>query len=330
MFLITNAGREASPEQTMVDGLIVLTDRIYGWRAESDLQVTKFRGGAFLRGRHSYKITDAGIVVYPRIEALFANPSRPGSASAGRAGTGIARLDAMLEGGIPLASTTMVMGPSGVGKTTLGLHFLSLSSADEPGLMFGFYETPTSLRDKVDRILPALGPLFDSGAVELLWQTPTSDLLDAYGQALLEAVHRRKVKRLFIDGLTAFHNGAIDPSRIGNFFSALSNELRVRGVTTVYSLEVPNILGPAVNVPVADASNLAENMILLRFVERGARLYRLVSILKARDTGFRPRLHEYDLTDKGMDIHDTPASVEQTPATAEDAESSGHRPRGSQ
>jgi circadian clock protein KaiC len=327
MFLTTNANRETSPEQTMVDGLIVLSDHIYGWRAESDLQVTKFRGGGFLRGRHSYKITDAGIVVYPRIETLFANPSRAAAASIGRAPTGIARLDAMLDGGIPIASTTMVMGPSGIGKTRFGLHFLSQSSTDEPGLMFGFYETPTRLRAKADRIIPSLGPLFDSGAVELLWQTPTSDPLDAYGQTLLEAVHRRKVKRLFIDGLTAFRNGAIDPSRVSNFFSALSNELRVRGVTTLYSLEVPNILGPAVNVPVDDASSLAENMILLRFVERRSRLHRLVSILKARDSSFGPSLYEYDLTDKGMEIHDTPESVDQILSTGQDARESGQTPK---
>ena len=311
MFLITNAGREASPEQTMVDGLITLSDRVYGWRTESDLQVTKFRGAGYLRGRHSYKIGNAGIIVYPRIEALFAHPSRAAAAPGRRVSSGIARLDAMLGGGIPAASTTMVMGSSGTGKTTIGLHFLSRSSSDEPGLMFGFYETQVSLRAKADRIVPALGPLFDSGAVELLWQTPTSDLIDAYGKTLIDAVERRKVRRLFIDGLTAFRSGAVDPSRVGNFFSALSNELRVRGVTTIYSLEVPNILGTAAHVPVDDASNLAENMILLRFVERGVRLHRVVSILKARDSDFASSLHEYDLTDKGMEIHDTPEGVEQ-------------------
>ena len=318
MFLTTNVNREVSPEQTMVDGLITLSDRIYGWQAESDLQVTKFRGSGYLRGRHSYKITDAGIVVYPRIEAQFAHPSRQAAATGGRAATGIDRLDAMMAGGIPLASTTMVMGPSGIGKTTVGLHFLSRSSADEPGLLFGFYETPTSLRAKADRIFPSLGPLFDGGAVEMLWQTPTSDLLDGYGQTLIEAVQRRKVKRLFIDGLSAFRSGAVDPSRIGNFFSALSNELRVRGVTTLYSLEVPNILGPAVNVPVDDASSLAENMILLRFVERGSRLHRLVSILKTRDSNFVPSLYEFDLTDTGMVIHDTAESVDRLLAAGEE------------
>lgn len=311
MFLTTSAGDKVSPEQTMVDGLIVLTDRMYGWQAERDLQATKFRGSGFLRGRHSYQISDDGVTVYPRIEARYAHPSRDAELSTGRASMGIDQLDVMLGGGVPLASTTMVMGPSGAGKTTMGMHFLSGSSEAEPGLMFGFYETPTRLAVKADRLRPALRPLLDNGTVELLWQTPTSDLMDAYGERLLEAVHRRKVKRLFIDGLTAFQSAAIDPSRIGNFFSALANELRVLGVTTVYSLEVPDILGPAVRVPVDDASSLAENMILLRFVERRSRLYRLISLLKVRDSDFDPSLYEYALGDTGFQIRDTTNTVEE-------------------
>ena len=310
MFLTTSANNGASPEQTMVDGLIELTDRSYGWQAQSDLQIRKFRGGAFLRGRHSYKITDAGITVYPRIEALLARPSRIAEAEFDRTSTGLDRLDAMLGGGLPVASTTMLMGPSGIGKTTMGLHFLARSSVDEPGLMFGFYETPTRLRAKVDRVSPALGSLFDSGAVELLWQTPTSDLLDAYGERLLEAIHRRRVRRLFIDGLTAFQNSAIDPSRIGNFFSAIANELRVLGVTTVYSMETPDITGTGLRVPIENASSLAENMILLRFVEQRSRLYRLISILKARDSDFDPSLHEFTLSGAGVAIHDTSDTAE--------------------
>jgi circadian clock protein KaiC len=138
------------------------------------------------------------------------------------------------------------------------------------------------------------------------------------GQTLIEAVQRRKVERLFIDGLSAFRSGAVDPSRIGNFFSALSNELRVRGVTTLYTLEVPNILGPAVNVPVDDASSLAENMILMRFVERGSHLHRLVSILKTRDSNFVPSLYEFDLADTGMMIHDTAESADRLLAAGEE------------
>ena len=78
MFMLTSAqGERITPEHTMVDGIIELTDHLMGWAAESFLQVVKFRGSAFLRGLHAFKITSDGIVVHPRIEALLARPSRP-------------------------------------------------------------------------------------------------------------------------------------------------------------------------------------------------------------------------------------------------------------
>ena len=311
VFLTTNANEEVTPEQTMVDGIVLLTDRTYGWQAASDLQIKKFRSSAFLRGRHSYKITDGGIEVFPRIEALYAYPSASAGAAAAvdKVSTGVERLDAMVGGGLPAASTTMVMGPSGIGKTTLGLHFISRSSVEQPGLVFSFYETPARLRAKIAQIEPGLLSLIDDGIVEMLWQTPTGDLLDAYGHRLLEAVRRRQVKRLFIDGLTAFQKGSIDPARIGNFFAALANELRVLGVTTVYSLELPDMLGGHPRAPVDDASNIAENMILMRYVERRAQVHRLVSVLKVRDSGFDHSTREFFLAQDGLRISETSATA---------------------
>lgn len=87
---------------------------------------------------------------------------------------------------------------------------------------------------------------------------------------------------------------------------------------------MPNILGPAVNVPVDDASSLAENMILLRFIERGSSLHRVASILKTRDSDFIPSLYEFDLTDAGMVIHDTADSVDRLLAAGDE---SGQTPK---
>jgi circadian clock protein KaiC len=310
MFLTTSVGKAISPEQTMVDGLLELSNRSKGSRTESDFEILKFRGTGFLRGPHSYTITQAGIVVYPRIETLLAHPTRADKRVFGRTSTGNGRLDAMLGGGVPVGSTTMIMGPSGIGKTTLGLQFLSQSSKAEPGLMFGFYETPARLHAKAGEVCQPLGPLFNAGVVELLWQTPTSDGLDAYGGRLLEAIHRRKVKRLYIDGLTGFKNAAIDPSRVGHFFTALANELRMLGVTTFYSLEVPDILGPAIRIPIDDLASLAENMVILRYIELRSQLYRLISIIKVRDSDFDGSLYEFAITKKGVKIHDTTQSAE--------------------
>src|SRR4051812_11927693 len=133
VLMLTSAqGERLTPEHTMVDGIIELSDQLMGWSAESYLQVVKFRGSAHLRGRHAFKITDNGIVVHPRIEALLARPSRPDLGGLGRVSIGVDQLDIMLGGGLPETSTAMIMGPSGTGKTTLGLQFLCRCSESEP------------------------------------------------------------------------------------------------------------------------------------------------------------------------------------------------------
>ncbi len=299
--LASSKDLRVSPEHTMVDGIIELSDRTAGWASEGILHVLKFRGSAVLRGWHSLKITGDGLVVHPRIESLFARPSQPGQGTTGRVSTGIDRLDSLLGGGLPGASTAIVMGPSGIGKTTLGLQFLSGSSEAEPGLMFGFYETTQRLNAKIDGVCPRLRPLVDSGIVQLHWQPPTDDQLDAYGERLLDLVQSHKIKRLFIDGLGALQGtvGA-DRERIGKFITALMNELRVRGVTTLYALEVTGVVDASVQAPMADLSSLGENLILLRYVERGIRLHRVLSIIKVRDSAFDSSLYEYTTSSQGL------------------------------
>jgi circadian clock protein KaiC len=143
--------------------------------------------------------------------------------------------------------------------------------------LFGFYETPARLDAKIAQVCPSLRGLLDKGVVEVQWQPPTDDLLDAYGERLLRIVQQRKVRRLFIDGLGAIQEAAgASPGRVVKFLTALMNEMRVLGVTTLYTLEIPDIMGPAIRSPIGDLSNLAENLILLRFVEVRSRLYRLV------------------------------------------------------
>jgi len=313
MFLLASADDSAKimPEQTMVDGIVELSDQMFGWSAERALQMIKFRGSAYLRGKHAFRITDDGLVVYPRTEALLARPSRPDPGVGDeRASSGVDRLDAMLGGGLPAGSTTMLMGPSGVGKTTLGLQFLARCSEAEPGLLFGFYETPARLGAKADEVCRPLRGLLDSGAVEMLWQPPTDGLLDAYGKQLLDAVRRRSVRRLFIDGLGGFQSADNVPGRMGPYLTTLMNELRVLGVTTVCTLEVPDIIGPNIRAPIGDLSSLAENLVLLRYIDLRSRLYRLISVLKVRNSGFDSSLHEFTLTDRGLAIEGSPESAE--------------------
>jgi circadian clock protein KaiC len=304
--LLTNVRREKyHPERTMVDGLIELHQSLFGRHAERELEVLKLRGTDALRGRHSFQITDAGIVVYPRTEALLARPTGDDGCSGERCPSGVAQLDRMLGDGIPRGTTTLVLGASGSGKTTLGLHFLSLSSEQEPGLHFGFYEMPRRLRLKAARIGINLDGLIEQGHLGILWQPPIEDILDRLGNRLIDAVRRRRVRRLVIDGLRGFEEAAFhQPHRIGRFLTALANEFRVLNVTTIFTAETRNIIGAEIDYPTIILSSIAENLILLRYAEIRSQLRRLVSVVKMRDSDFDSSLREFRITAAGIELAD--------------------------
>jgi circadian clock protein KaiC len=320
LLLTSGHGDVVSPEHTMVDGVLELGDEAYGFRAERGLTVHKFRGTGFLRGRHPFRITDAGVVVYPRFEALHAQPSRSAEARQHRLSTGVEQLDAMLAGGIPEATTTAVIGPSGAGKTILGLHFVARASAAEPGLFFGFFETPSRLLAIAKGIGLDLEGGVERGHVELLWQAPTEDIMDALAHRLGEAVRRRGVRRLVVDGLGGFIETATQPDRITRFFAALSNELRALGVTAIYTLETRDVVGSTMQMPVNGISSLVENLIFLRYVEYHAEVRRVLSVLKVRTSAFDRKLREFEIDDRGIRLADTFESARKLlSGTAEEA-----------
>ena len=251
-FLLTGV-KPVSTEHTLVDGVIELQTKLYGRRAERTLEVHKLRGTGYLRGAHSYRITDDGFIVYPRTEALFARPSVMDRITGPAVSSGLARLDQIMGGGFPHHSTALLIGPPGIGKTTLGLHFLSECNRDTRGVLFGFYETPAAILDKARSLQLPLEKLVKEGHVELLWQPTAEGILDETCDRLIEAVRGRGVRRLFIDGLQGFDRLAPERQRLGYIFSAFSSEFRGLGVSTLYTAE-SDLIGPTLGLPLSGLS----------------------------------------------------------------------------
>jgi circadian clock protein KaiC len=308
VFLLTNPS-EANPssEETMVDGIISLGSSFRDYSALRELHIRKFRGSAYLEGIHNYRIGDGGITIYPRMETLVSH-AETDNGQVRRLSIGIARLDSMLGGGLPERSMTMLVGPSGIGKTVMGLQFLARSTVEEPGLLFGFYETPGRIQSKA-RTLPSLGQALDTTNVEILWQSPTERSLDELAARLLDAVKRRKVRRLVVDGLAGLKK-ALRSRPIEPFFAALVQELRSRGVTSICTAEVAEVIGPTITTPLAGLSDVTDNHILLRFLEVGATLYKIISILKVRDGMFDSNLRLFSIGTDGIEIAEDHNSAE--------------------
>jgi circadian clock protein KaiC len=309
-FFLLSSGVAATvqPVHTMVDGLVRLTDHTFGVRSEREIQVQKFRGSNYLRGVHTFNISDRGIEVFPRIEAIRDSASDPCRAE--RFSMGVPRLDSMLGGGLMCDTTAMVLGPTGVGKTCLGYSFLGESSDSQPGLLFSFYETPARAKQKAAGIGIDFDGLVQKGTLEILWQPPVESTLDAVGNRILEAVERREVRRLFIDGFNALEHCAAYPERIPQFFAALAQRLRSRGVTTVYAAESHDIFAPNIRPPTTGLSPLLESLIVLRFAELNASVKRIISVMKLRDSDFDAHLYECEITHKGLRVSDSLANAE--------------------
>ena len=309
MFLLTSgdAEAEATAEHTMVDCVIDGRGRLYGWRSERDLEILKRRGASHLQGRHAFSITDAGITVYPRFES--ARSRRPTLASPG--GTpipsGLPALDRMFGGGIPHNSTTMLEGPPGAGKTTLGLHFLSLCSAAEPGLLFTTSDSPESLLAKARVLgLPAAA-LIEAGHIEVIWQSGTEGLLDVALHRLMRAAREKGIHRLCIDSLAELLHLAPDPTRLPAVVATLMHELRALGSTSLFTAEVDDAAGyPGAmaipGLPPGNLSGVTDNIVVMRLVEQRSSLVRMVSVLKARDAPVDPRLRIFEIGAQGIAI----------------------------
>lgn len=301
-FLLTSGSpNRVNAEHTMVDGLVELDDRLSDVRAERAIQVRKFRGGAALRGRHGMRIGNDGIEVFPRIEALFSEPPaeiRPDGALS----TGVDSLDALVAvGGYGQASSTVVIGSTGTGKTTFGLHFLSRSTPAEPGLLFGFFESAPRLRAKARAFGIDLAALEAQGALTLAWHPQGEHLLDELGHRLLERVSALGIRRLVIDGLSGFFESAVYVERTGRFFACLVNELRRRGVTALLTLETRDVIGSVVSTPFG-VSAFVDNLLFLRFVEADGEMRRLLNIVKMRDSDFDPGVRAVEIGASGLRI----------------------------
>jgi circadian clock protein KaiC len=305
--------------QTIVEGVIELSLPTYGMRATRELRVHKFRGSAILEGGHPYAITEAGIVVHPRTEELLAaapialpTMDRP-KEQVSKKSIGITRLDEMMRGGVPAGSTTILLGASGTGKTLLGSYFLLAGAAQgETGLYFGFSETPSQLERKLARFGLDVAHAQATEHLEVLWQSPLQPILDVPAERLLEATRRGSVQRLFIDGLGGFQYAVAAAERLDLFLTALLSELQAREVTTICSMELPALFSPVLELPEA-INRIAEqvdNLLFLRYVELESQLYRLISILKMRESGYDTAIREFRITDQGIDVAPTFASAQ--------------------
>jgi circadian clock protein KaiC len=254
---------------------------------------------AIASGRHSFRVAEDGIEVFPRLETTV--PRRVPTQRV-RATLGDERLDAATGGGIPRGDSTLLIGPSGVGKTLLALRFLAAGiERGERCLHVSFQETAEQVRDKA----AAAGWDWSNVSADQLaiHQIPPVELdLDEVGALVRRELARGDVKRVVIDSLAELEFAARETERLPAYVWALGGFVCAAGGTTLFTNEM-QALGQASGV--GGLSFLFNNVFFLRYVEVDSELRRGLNVLKMRQSDHSKGLLSFTIDDGGIRFGET-------------------------
>jgi circadian clock protein KaiC len=284
----------SQPEFAVADAILQLENEACGPVDRRWLRILKLRGGETSGGQHSVHITGNGLEVFPRLESAV--PRRVATQS-GRAGFGDERLDAAIGGGIPRGDSTLLLGPSGVGKTLLGLSFVAAGlERGERCLHISFQESETQVREKA----AAAGWDWSNISEEQLTirQIPPVELdLDEVGALIRAELARGDVKRVLIDSLAELSFAARDTERLPGYIWALGGFARAAGGTSIFTNEIA-ALGQSGGI--GGLSFLFNNVFFLRYLELQSELARGLSVLKMRQSDHEKGLIRFTIDERGI------------------------------
>jgi len=293
---------ESSPVFTVADGILWMSQNLHHNSMVRKMQVVKMRGQAQAPGLHTFRISDAGIQVFPRaiIQQGQGEASGPTQISTGeeRVSMGIAGLDEMLGGGLPAGYSLLVVGPSGSGKTILATEFLAEGvRRGEKGVIAAFEKSPNQLLSN------QLHELVNAGDVGVI-DTRSLDLsIDETLNDLIAMINKMKAKRVVIDSLSGFEL-ALAPEFQEDFRGSLYRmvaELTSMGVTILMTSELEDRYTDLRFSPFGSAF-LADAIIVQRYVEIGGQFKRVLSVVKVRGSAHSKDIRLFDINDAGIVI----------------------------
>jgi len=291
------------PEFAVADGILEFARHKHSTRDERFLRVSKLRGSGYLEGLHGFRITPAGLEVYPRL----VSPSVPSgySVAVERVPTGVPGLDRLLGDGLWRGSTSLLAGPTGSGKTTIGLQFaLAGLAMGEPALYVNFQENPTQLA----RAIAALGgdvSELERQGLHLLYASSVELQIDHLIVQMFAMIDRYGIQRVVLDAIGDLSLASAYVHRTHDYLYALVQRFAVAGITALLLLEDITHGPLAGGSPVASEfgrlSYMCDNLLLLE-ITRGERLSRRLSVYKTRGSVHDEGMHPVTITERGVRV----------------------------
>ena len=297
-----DADRRNNAVFTIADTILWLAQAPDNSSVVRRLQVVKVRGQGPMPGLHTFRITDAGVQVFPRLAPTVGEEDR--KIRTGRASIGVPALDEMMGGGIPRGDSVLVSGPTGSGKSVLATQFIAEGGKHgEPGVLVVFEEHPKEYLARADGLGFGLADMVRGGTLEALYLRPLDLSPDETLHEIRQAIQRVGAKRVVIDSMSGFEL-ALAPTYRADFRESLYRlvgALTGAGITVLTTMEVthsPTQLKFTPNI----VSFLADDLISLRYVEVERELRTVVVVVKMRGSAHTKEVREYTITGRGFEV----------------------------
>lgn len=291
---------ESDPVFAVADGVLWLHQSLDRNSMVRKIQVMKMRGQAPVPGLHTFRITNEGIQVFPRVivgppEGAHRQRSRK------RLLLDNGELDEMLGGGIPAGYSVLVAGPSGSGKSVLATQFIMAGVAHgEPGVLAVFEKRPDEY-SQTPPGGPRFGQMVRDGQVGVIHTRPLDLSIDETLYEIVEQIERMKARRLVVDSLSGFEL-ALAPTFRQDFRESLYRMVAVltgMGVTMVMTAELEDSYTDLRFSPHGTAF-LTDVIIMQRYIELKGCLKRVLSVVKVRGSAHSNAIREFEITKNGI------------------------------
>jgi circadian clock protein KaiC len=298
----SSAFGEIQPE-SLVGGNLVFERTLpqYG-RARRRMYVTKVRGAEFREGYHDYEILTGGVTIHPRLVAAehhdrFERESLP---------SGVVGLDAMLAGGLSTGSTTLLLGPAGVGKSTVAMLFaVAAMKAGKKVASYVFDEVIATLVERTEKLCLAqpggVRELMRSGLLHAQ-QVDTAEMSPgAFAHEVRRAVEAG-AKMIIIDSLNGYLNAMPEERFLTTHLHEMFSYLNQKGVVTIMVVAQHGMIVGGGAAGDVDVSYLADTVLLFRYFEAKGEILQALSVFKKRTGAHERALRQLKISEKGVAV----------------------------
>jgi circadian clock protein KaiC len=285
-------------EEYVADCVILLDHRVQSQISTRRMRIVKYRGTAHGTNEYPFLIDEKGFSVLP-ITSLGLNYKAPTE----RISSGIPRLDTMLSGeGFYRASSILVSGAAGTGKSTIAAHFVEAAcKRGERALVFAFEES----QDQIIRNMRSVGIEFEKYVKKNLLMfknsRPPAFGLEVHLALVHKIINEYEPSVVVIDPLTNFL-AVGDNDETKSMITRLIDFLKVKGITAMFTSLTDadsDIQDSRVGV-----SSLMDSWLLVKNVESNGERNRGLYILKARGLAHSNQVREFILTNHGVELID--------------------------